>query len=201
MTALQVALLAPFYVDESHWSRELERVLAFAPDRPARAEAGCARPPLGSVQVMSPASTPCRITSATASFQRTSRRWDTSAISGLRRDVAQASIHSGHSLPLSSGPYIRRIAVQPLPGAALTGRSSVESLEVALRGVRDGGREQRVLGVEVVEHQTGADAQHPGDVGGTGVGEPALVDYLSRRAQDLLASDLDVMPGHLRTLT
>ena len=88
--------------------------------------------PLGSSQVISPRSTPCRITSATVSFQRTSSACETSAISRLRIEVAHASIHSDQPAPLPSGPYIVRIrasrrAALPVPLAAPSSRSRSRS--------------------------------------------------------------------------
>ena len=44
------------------------------------------------------------MTAATVSFHRTSSRRDTSAISGLRRELAHASIHSDQPAALPSGP-------------------------------------------------------------------------------------------------
>ena len=88
--------------------------------------------PLGSVHVISPDSTPCLMTSATVSFQRTSRRCETSAISGLRSAAAQASIHSAQPAPMPSGPYIVRMRASrrsalPVPAAAASRRSRSRS--------------------------------------------------------------------------
>src|SRR5215207_10859657 len=90
--------------------------------------------------------------------------------------------------------------VGPQRPAQLVGRVGagggglVEPGEVALNGVREGLRDQRVLGAEVVEDQRRADVQRLGDVGDPGGLETDPVDGLGGRLEDLVTPQLDAAP-------
>ena len=64
--------------------------------------------------------------------------------------------------------------------------------------MREGVRDQRVLGPEVVEDQRRADAELLGDVGDADRRQPDAVEQVGGRGQDLLAPHLDVAAGPAR---
>ncbi len=138
---------------------------------------------------------------AAMSCHRRSIRRSTCGCAGSRCASAQASIQSRQPARVAGRAVEPEHPAQPVDRVGAAARRLLEPVEVALDGVRERLREQRVLGAEVVEDQRRADAaaprrrRRPGSRRGralsTGprvVGEDLLAAHLDRRVAPLRAS-------------